>query len=46
MQETSDMIRSGKVKESNFSLNHLNPRHGSMLHITNEEYEKLISAYK
>lgn len=43
MQETSDMIRSGKVKESNYSLN---PRNGSILHFTDEEYEKLISANK
>ncbi|MBE6819775.1 MAG: arabinosidase [Ruminococcaceae bacterium] len=46
MQETSDMIHFRKVEESNFSLNHLSPRHGSMLHITDEEYERLISVYK
>lgn len=46
MQETRDMIHFTKVDESRFSLNHLNPRHGSMLHITDEEYENLISAYK
>lgn len=46
MQETSDMIHFRKVEEGNFSLNHLSPRHGSMLHITDEEYERLISVYK
>ena len=46
MQETTDMIHFKKVDESKFSLNHLNPRHGSMLHITDEEYERLISVYK
>ena len=46
MQETTDMIHFRKVKESNFSLNHLNPRHGSMLYISDEEYENLISVYK
>lgn len=46
MQETTDMIHFTKVDESRFSLNHLNPRHGSMLHITDEEYENLISVYK
>lgn len=46
MQETTDMVHFRKVDESKFSLNHLNPRHGSMLHITDEEYEGLISEYK
>ena len=42
MQETTDMIHFRKVEEVRFSLNHLNPRHGSILHITDAEYEKLI----
>ena len=46
MHETTDMIHFKKVENGNFSLNHLNPRHGSMLHITDEEYEKLISVFK
>lgn len=41
MQETTDMIKFNKVDESNFSLNHLKPRHGSVLHITEQEYELL-----
>ncbi len=45
MQETTDMINFIKVKEDKFSLNHLTPRHGSMLHITDEEYKNLITHY-
>ncbi len=41
MQETTDLINFTKVDESNFSLNHLRPRHGSVLHITEQEYELL-----
>ena len=41
MQETTDLIEFTKVDESNFSLNHLKPRHGSVLHITEQEYELL-----
>lgn len=44
MQETTDMVNFKKVE--NFSLNHLHPRHGSMLHITNEEYDRLIKNFK
>ena len=43
MQETSDMIHFERVND--FSLNHLNPRHGSMLHITDEEYDRLIKNF-
>ncbi len=46
MQETTDMIHFKKVDESRFSLNHLSPRHGSMLHITADEYERLVKHYK
>ena len=46
MQESDDLVHFTEVEESRFSLNHLHPRHGSMLHITDEEYEKLIKAYK
>ena len=38
MQETTDLINFTEVDESNFSLNHLKPRHGSVLHITEQEY--------
>ena len=44
MQETTDMIHFIKVDESNFSLNHLKPRHGSVLHITEQECELLKNA--
>lgn len=44
MQETVDMIHFKKV--SGFSLDRLHPRHGSMLHITDEEYERLKEYYK
>ncbi|MCH5198681.1 MAG: glycoside hydrolase family 43 protein [Oscillospiraceae bacterium] len=43
MQETSDMINFKKV--SDFSLDHLHPRHGSVMHITDEEYERLKKAF-
>ena len=41
MQESTDLIHFTKVNEDRFSLNHLSPRHGSMLHITDEEYARL-----
>lgn len=44
MQETNDMINFSKVND--FSLDHLHPRHGSMLHITDEEYERITAHYK
>ena len=43
MQETTDMLHFNKVPENKFSLNHLNPRHGSVIHITEEEYNRLIN---
>lgn len=43
MQETSDMIHFERVND--FSLNHLHPRHGSMLYITDEEYDRLVKAF-
>ena len=39
MQETTDLIHFRKVGD--FSLDHLRPRHGSMLHITDEELRRL-----
>ena len=44
MQETTDMIHFKKVND--FALNQLFPRHGSMLHITDEEYNRLIENFK
>ena len=45
MQETTDMIHFTQVDRNEYSLNHLKPRHGSMLHITEEEYDRLIEYY-
>ncbi len=44
MQETTDLINFRKVDENDFSLNHLRPRHGSVLHITEQEYTLLKNA--
>ena len=41
MQESTDLINFKKVESHNFSLNHLRPRHGSVMHITDEEYNIL-----
>ncbi len=41
MQETTDLMNFSKVDESRFSLNHLTPRHGSVLYITEQEYKFL-----
>lgn len=43
MQETKDMIHFKKVED--YALVHLNPRHGSMLHITDDEYNRLIKYF-
>ena len=45
MQESADLIHFTKVEETRFSLNHLKPRHGSMLNITDEEYQRLVSFF-
>lgn len=45
MQESDDLIHFSVVPREKFSLEHLNPRHGSMLHISDEEYERLIEFY-
>ncbi len=45
MQETEDMIHFREVPEENFSLDHLRPRHGSVLHITEKEYSALVAKY-
>ncbi len=46
MQETTDMIHFKKVDERKFSLNHLRARHGSVMLITDKEYNQLVSHYK
>ena len=43
MQEGEDMLHFKRVDD--FALNHLKPRHGSMLHITDEEYNRLIKSF-
>jgi hypothetical protein len=44
MQETTDLLNFRKVEENRFALNHLNPRHGSVVYITERECEKLKNA--
>ncbi len=46
MQETTDMIHFTKVDRDKFSIEHLRPRHGSVMHITEEEYNRLTKAFK
>ncbi len=41
MQETTDLIHFKKVDSNKISLDHLRPRHGSMLHITQQESDIL-----
>lgn len=45
MQETKDMKNFSIVSEKEYSLNHLSPRHGSVLHITSEEYQRLVDFF-
>lgn len=45
MQQTTDLIHFEKVESDKFSLNHLRPRHGSVIHITDEEYDNLLKKY-
>lgn len=45
MQESEDMIHFTAVEKERFSLDHLRPRHGSILIITDEEAERMISHY-
>ena len=44
MQQTTDFENFTKVKRSDFTLGE-NPRHGSVLKITDSEYETLMNAY-
>lgn len=46
MQETTDLIHFKKVDSDKISLDHLRPRHGSMLHITQKEFDRLKENYK
>lgn len=45
MQESDDLINYKVVDKGSYSLDHLNPRHGSMLSITDEDYVNLINFY-
>lgn len=42
-QETTDLINFKEIKD--FSINHLSPRHGSVMHITDEEYNRLAEHF-
>lgn len=44
MQESTDLIHFTKVDKHKHSLDHLNCRHGSVMHITDEEYLRLLNA--
>lgn len=46
MQECSDMVNFEAVSKDKFSLDELRPRHGSMLHITAEEFNRLEENFK
>ncbi len=46
MQETTDLIHFKKVEDCKFSINHLTPRHGSIMHITDDEFDRLVSYFK
>lgn len=45
MQQTEDMIHFKPVSPDDFSMD-FHPRHGSMLHITDEEYTRLLNHFK
>lgn len=45
MQESDDLIHFTVVDKSRYALDHLKPRHGSMLSLSDEEYDRLISFY-
>ncbi len=42
MQESDDLIHYTEVEKTRFSLDHLRPRHGSMLIISDSEYKALL----
>lgn len=45
MQEGTDLLHFTEVEKDSFSIDHIKARHGSMLHITDSEYERLASAF-
>lgn len=42
---TSDFKNFSNINKSSYQVNQLTPRHGSVMWITNGEYDKLVSAY-
>lgn len=44
MQESTDLVHFERVED--FAIDHLHARHGSILHITDEEYNRLMEHYK
>ncbi len=44
MQQTEDFVNFKKVKKGDYSLD-FSPRHGSVLGITDEEYERMLNHY-
>ena len=45
MQESDDLIHFTVVEKEHYSLDHLKPRHGSVLSVSDEEYNRLIEFY-
>lgn len=45
MQESEDIVHFTPVDKNLYSLDHLKPRHGSMLSISDEEYKRLVDFY-
>lgn len=45
MQQTEDMLHFKPVNPDDFSMD-FHPRHGSMLHITDEEYNRLLQRFE
>lgn len=45
MQESDDLISFRKVESDKYSLNHLTPRHGSVIHITEDEFNFLKDSF-
>ena len=44
-QMTRDFESFRQVQRSTYSMNHLKPRHGSVLAISEDEYKALVDAY-
>ncbi len=45
MQESDDLVHFERVEKDRLSIDHIRPRHGSMLLITDEEYERVVEFY-